>query len=123
MANVTKNVNEFLLGKSSVAIIDSIIAVDVAIAKEMTADQKEVSADSEITMIAQKEIVKTEILNSEAVITEARVVAMIALASHRIVLLHVEVLAAHEAIAVAVHQANRPENATRSTKLSCILGE
>jgi len=123
VANVTKNVNEFLLGKSSVVIIDSIIAVDVAIAKEMTADQKEVSADSEITMIAQKEIVKTEILNSEAVITEARVVAMIALASHRIVLLHAEVLAAHEAIAVAVHQANRQENGIRSTKLSCILGE
>ena len=123
MANVTKNVNEFLLGKSSVAIIDSIIAVDVAIAKEMTADQKEVSADSEITMIAQKEIVKTEILNSEAVITEARVVAMIALASHRIVLLHAEVLVAHVAKAVAVHQANRQENAIRSTKLSCILGE
>lgn len=123
MANVTKNVNEFLLGKSSVVIIDSIIAVDVAIAKEMTADQKEVSADSEITMIAQKEIVKTEILNSEAVITEARVVAMIALASHRIVLLHAEVLAAHAAKAVAVHQANRQENAIRSTKLSCILGE
>ena len=123
MANVTKNVNEFLLGKSSVVIIDSIIAVDVAIAKEMTADQKEVSADSEITMIAQKEIVKTEILNSEAVITEARVVAMIALASHRIVLLHAEVLVAHVAKAVAVHQANRQENAIRSTKLSCILGE
>jgi hypothetical protein len=98
-----------------------IIASKVAVAVGTVAETIETKT-SAATTIARESDATTEVVISEAATIAVHATEVTALLLIQTVHAHVAGTAVLEVKAEVVQQANRAENATRSTKLSCILG-
>ena len=123
VANVVKSASASLPEKNSAVIIASKTAVAVGIVAERIATKTSVATISAAMTIARESDATTAVVISEAATTAVHDTVVTALRLIQTVHVHVVGTVAQEAKTEVVQKANRPENATRSTKLSCILGE
>jgi len=117
VANVVKSVSASLVERKSAVIIAS----KVAMAVETVAETIETKNSAAMTT-AQESDATIEVMISEVVTTAVHADVMTALRLIQIVLNHEEGMVDQEAKTGIVQKVNQAENATRSTKLSCILG-
>jgi hypothetical protein len=117
VANVVKSVNASLVERNSAVIIAS----KVAMAVETVAETIETKTSAAMTT-AQESDATIEVMISEVVTIAVHADVMTALRLIQIVLAHEEGMVDQEAKTGIVRKVNQAEIATRSTKLSCILG-
>ena len=117
LANVVKSVSASLAERNSAVIIAS----KVAMAVETVAETIETKTSAAMTA-AQESDATIEVMISEVVTIAVHADVMTALRLIQIVLAHEEGMVDQEAKTGIVRKVNQAENATRSTKLSCILG-
>jgi len=116
-ANVVKSVSASLVERNSAVIIAS----KVAVAVESVAETIETKTSAAMTT-AQESDATIEVMISEVVTIAVHADVMTALRLIQIVLAHEEGMVDQEAKTGIDRKVNQAKNATRSTKLSCILG-
>ena len=113
-ANAVKSASVSLVERNSAVII----ALKTAVAVAETIATK----TSAVMTIAQESDATIEAVISEAATTADHATVVTALRLIQTVHVHVADMVDQEVKTEVIQKANRPENAIRSTKLSCILG-
>jgi hypothetical protein len=122
VANVVKSASVSLAERNSAVIIASKVAVAVETVAETIETKTSAAMISAATTIARKSDATTEVVISEAATTAVHATVVTALLLIQTVRAHEAGTVVQEVKTEVVQKANRAENATRSTKLSCILG-